>query len=216
MERFLSDGETTYLPLDKRPADGLPATAEPPYLGRALVRVRAKWDGLPTAERAPVDPARPTARSTNLWRRVRPDELPVPERMTAVETVTDDAGWNAFHGQRLQGEEPHPGDNEHGADRREQVRVGGLLVSRREGGWALWRILPHGPAAVLEGKVDEDLCGGEHQIVARALDRDLREAFRDAATKHGEPSFCEETARALARWEPTASAAATAAASEDS
>ena len=215
-EQFLSDAETTYLPLEKRPADDLPPTSEAPYLGRALVRVGADADGLPAGPRAPVDPARPTARSTNLWRQVRADELPVAERMTAVDTVTDDAGWFAFHGTQLQGRNRDPDDNGRGTDRSERLRIGGVLVSRRDGGWALWRILPGGPAAVLEAEIDEDLAGGEHQLVAKAIDRDLRDAFRDAAARHGNETFWEETARALTRWEQTTRTPTMPATSEDS
>ena len=162
MTRHLPDSRTTYVPLDMPPEDRRGRKLEAPWTGRTLVRVRAESvgtdpHGIPFGRRAPVDPERPTAAATNLWRELRPDEFPVPHLLIAVEQVSDEPGAAAFRGQRLGGDyAPLTGsaspDRWRGGSRGPTtIRIGGVLVGRRGGGWAIWRVLPGGPGAVPRG-----------------------------------------------------------------
>ena len=211
MTRHLPDSRTTYVPLDMPPGDRHGRKLEAPWTGRMLVRVRAKSvgtdaDGMPFGRRAPVDPERPTAAATNLWRELRPDEFPVPHLLIAVEQVTDEPGAAAFRGQRLGGDyAPLTGsaspDRWRGGSRGPTtVRIGGVLVGRRNGGWAIWRVLPGGPGAVLEGIAPDDAAGTGRARVAAAIDRDLCEAFAEADARHADRTDWAEASRAIERW----------------
>ena len=211
MKTYLPDEKTTYIPLDPRPDDLRPTAGEAPYSGLRLVRVRTTsvgtdTNGLPAGRRAPINPERPTAASTNLWRDMRPDELPVPHPMTAVELLTDDARWGAFHGKRIRGDYAELTDTR-GADswrggtaQNALIRIGGVLVSRRGSTWAIWRVLPGGPGAVLEAVVSDDIAGRGRAAVAAAVDRDLGEAFAEAEEAHRGTPYWSTAEAPLARW----------------
>ena len=67
-----------------------------------------------------------------------------------------------------------------------RVPVGGVLVSRIGGrgtvtkGWNIWRVLPTGPTCVLEDAVADTSDGMERIAIAKAIDKDLRDAFDES------------------------------------
>ena len=148
------------------------------------------------ADPAPVPRKRPTETTTLDARSVHTDDLPGAQRMAVATAVSDDPGWLGIHGARTRADYGPTGpSNEHqGRDiwrgsrrQRIEVPVGGVLVCRtaerstEKRGWNIWRVLPKGPVAVLEERVDDDTGGGERTAIARAIDRDIHEAFEQAA-----------------------------------
>lgn len=196
--------ETTYLPLGERPTEYPPGIEGPGpgFSGDMLVRVTVTGKetdaGLPMADPAPVPRKRPTACNAKQARSVHADELPVVSRMAIATAMSDDPGWLGVHGPRITagygpggpaGNGGHS-DSYRGTERhRVELPIGGVLVSRSNDrsterkGWNIWRVLPAGPALVLEATVEDDPNGGERIAIARAMDRNLHEAFQEAAER---------------------------------
>ncbi len=202
--RQATERETTHLPLGERPTAYPPGIdgPGPGFSGDLLVRVTvtsADTDaGLPMAEPAPVPKKRATACNAKQARSVHADELPVVSRMAIATGMSDDPGWLGVHGPRITagygpgGPTEGSGDTDtyRGANRQPvELPIGGVLVSRANDrsterkGWNIWRVLPAGPAAVLEATVDDDPEGGERIAIARAIDRNIHEAFEEAVNR---------------------------------
>ena len=188
------DQETTYLPRGERPAPYPPGMIprDPRWTGERFTRVGKPAEGLAPEDARPAPvPDRPTALNSTVERNIEADQLPVVGRMMLVTAVSDDPGWQAIHGMRLSGEYelfpetgsgPNPDLPRARRRRRWAVPVGSVLVSRAGGGdaprgWRIWRVPPAGPACLLEEVVREDSHGNDRVALARAIDRDLREAF---------------------------------------
>ena len=197
------DEDATYLPMGLRPAPYPPGFAQDTarWSGDRLVRVVVTGDDpdadMPPAEPAPVPASRTTGTRSQQLRWIQADELPVAAPMAVAEAVSDDPGWLSIHGGRLRGDYGPAGPGGRGRGdmggggrrRGHQVPVGAVLVSRRaersseRRGWNIWRVMPGGPAAVLEASVDDAASGTDKVEIARRIDRDLHAAFAEAADR---------------------------------
>ena len=195
------DDKVRYLPLGQRPGPYPPGygSAAEGCTGNRLVRVvvtsQEKDHGLPMADPARLPERRRTARNVKTFRSLHTDELPVGGRMTLAEAVSDDPGWLAIHGERIQGSftasMPTTGPDRWRGPRRRRAElpIGGVLVSRAGARstepkhWKIWRVLPGGPACALEATLDDQPNGSEREAIAKALDRDVEVAFTEAAER---------------------------------